>query len=208
MENVIGIREYDVPYYVRVMIDQKIRCGYWYRVKTDGGILEVEKDQRQVRSAICALHAVRTRHSNRTICKFVFTSQVFGEPHTLAFDIETTKPPLKFPDSSMDEIMMISYMVDGRGYLITNRAIVAEDVRTPCCLQCGLYGLHINVAGLMVPILRLSYACAPHPGPCCRLRTLSTHRSPSTLASLQSSMRPTRRRCLYVSSTKLGGLSR
>lgn len=46
----------------------------------------------------------------------------------LAFDIETTKDPLKFPDSSWDMIMMISYMVDGRGFLITNREIISEDI--------------------------------------------------------------------------------
>ncbi len=32
----------------------------------------------------------------------------------LAFDIETTKLPLKFPDSASDSIMMISYMIDGQ----------------------------------------------------------------------------------------------
>ena len=36
------------------------------------------------------------------------------DPVVLAFDIETTKLPLKFPDSSMDQIMMISYMIDGQ----------------------------------------------------------------------------------------------
>lgn len=46
----------------------------------------------------------------------------------LAFDIETTKLPLKFPDSSVDQIMMISYMIDGQGYLITNREIISTDV--------------------------------------------------------------------------------
>ena len=46
----------------------------------------------------------------------------------LAFDIETTKLPLKFPDSSVDQIMMISYMIDGQGYLITNREIISQDV--------------------------------------------------------------------------------
>ena len=30
----------------------------------------------------------------------------------MAFDIETTKLPLKFPDSAVDQIMMISYMID------------------------------------------------------------------------------------------------
>jgi DNA polymerase epsilon subunit 1 len=41
------------------------------------------------------------------------------EPVILAFDIETTKLPLKFPDVTIDSIMMISYMIDGRvKYLI------------------------------------------------------------------------------------------
>ena len=46
----------------------------------------------------------------------------------MAFDIETTKLPLKFPDSATDQIMMISYMIDGQGYLITNREIISTEV--------------------------------------------------------------------------------
>jgi len=30
-----------------------------------------------------------------------------------AFDIETTKDPLKFPNAQLDQIMMISYVFDG-----------------------------------------------------------------------------------------------
>ena len=51
-----------------------------------------------------------------------------AEPVVLAFDIETSKPPLKFPDPETDCIMMISYMIDGQGFLITNREIVSEDI--------------------------------------------------------------------------------
>jgi len=46
----------------------------------------------------------------------------------MAYDIETSKQPLKFPDQQTDQIMMISYMIDGVGYLITNREIVSEDI--------------------------------------------------------------------------------
>ena len=46
----------------------------------------------------------------------------------LAYDIETTKLPLKFPDAVIDQVMMISYMIDGQGFLITNREIVSEDI--------------------------------------------------------------------------------
>lgn len=35
----------------------------------------------------------------------------------MAYDIETTKLPLKFPDPSIDCIMMISYMIDAQVWL-------------------------------------------------------------------------------------------
>lgn len=91
------VREYDVPYHVRVSIDKDVRIGKWYKI-TSGGFLEC-------------------------------TDKVaFADPVVLAFDIETTKAPLKFPDSSVDQIMMISYMIDGEGFLITNREIISEDI--------------------------------------------------------------------------------
>ena len=46
-----------------------------------------------------------------------------AEVRICAFDIETTKLPLKFPDASYDMVMMISYMIDGDGYLIVNREV-------------------------------------------------------------------------------------
>lgn len=46
-----------------------------------------------------------------------------AEVHVCAFDIETTKLPLKFPDAEYDNVMMISYMIDGQGYLIINREV-------------------------------------------------------------------------------------
>lgn len=51
-----------------------------------------------------------------------------ADPIVMAYDIETTKLPLKFPDAAIDQIMMISYMIDGQGFLITNREIVSEDI--------------------------------------------------------------------------------
>lgn len=51
-----------------------------------------------------------------------------ADPVVMAFDIETTKLPLKFPDAAVDQIMMMSYMIDGQGFLITNREIVSEDI--------------------------------------------------------------------------------
>ncbi|OUC43799.1 hypothetical protein D917_09513 [Trichinella nativa] len=103
LENVLDIREYDIPYYIRATIDLKIFVGLWYDISaTNGKITKIEP----IRDRI-----------NRP------------EPCVLAFDIETTKAPLKFPDSSCDEIMMISYMINGQvGFLIINREVVSEDV--------------------------------------------------------------------------------
>ncbi|CDO92771.1 unnamed protein product [Kluyveromyces dobzhanskii CBS 2104] len=91
------IREYDVPYHVRVSIDKNIRVGKWYKVSAQE-FAELED------------------------------KVTFADPVVLAFDIETTKAPLKFPDSAIDQIMMISYMIDGEGFLITNREIISEDI--------------------------------------------------------------------------------
>ncbi len=61
--------------------------GCWYTVEETNGVIEI------------------TRQHDK---------EIFAEPVVLAFDIETSKLPLKFPDSTIDHIMMISYMIDGQ----------------------------------------------------------------------------------------------
>uniref|UniRef100_A0A182TGS6 DNA polymerase epsilon catalytic subunit n=1 Tax=Anopheles melas TaxID=34690 RepID=A0A182TGS6_9DIPT len=100
---IVDIREHDVPYHVRVSIDLNIFCGTWYTVRCRGG---------EEPPVITPRPDILDR----------------PEPVILAFDIETTKLPLKFPDAQTDQIMMISYMIDGQGYLITNREIISGDV--------------------------------------------------------------------------------
>ena len=46
----------------------------------------------------------------------------------LAYDLETTKAALKFPDANRDQIMLVSYMIDGEGFLVTNREVISEDI--------------------------------------------------------------------------------
>jgi DNA polymerase epsilon subunit 1 len=113
------MREFDVRYYMRVAIDKgrlyklfliknsqlniilEIRCGNWYNVVAKDGQVQFEPRPDLVTRA---------------------------DLKVLAFDIETTKLPLKFPDAAIDSIMMISYMLDGQGFLIINREIVSEDI--------------------------------------------------------------------------------
>ncbi|MCJ1294308.1 DNA polymerase epsilon catalytic subunit [Xylographa carneopallida] len=98
---VVDIREYDVPYHVRVAIDKDIRIGKWYTVEAKHGVISLTCIEERLQRA---------------------------DPVVFAFDIETTKLPLKFPDAGFDQVMMISYMIDGQGFLITNREIVSEDI--------------------------------------------------------------------------------
>lgn len=100
-EGIVDVREYDVPYYLRVAIDNEIRVGLWYAVTFTAGQPAFSIIKERVKRA---------------------------DPVVMAYDIETTKAPLKFPDQAFDQVMMISYMVDGQGYLITNREIVSEDI--------------------------------------------------------------------------------
>ncbi|CAG8498932.1 2908_t:CDS:10 [Diversispora eburnea] len=105
VNNIIDIREYDIPYCQRAAMDLDLRVGRWYKVKAfpqEGGTRVILRHQEEI-----------MQHPN---------------PIVLAYDIETSKKPLNFPDADFDSIMMISYMVDGRGYLITNREIVSEDI--------------------------------------------------------------------------------
>uniref|UniRef100_A0A0N5CFF4 DNA polymerase epsilon catalytic subunit n=1 Tax=Strongyloides papillosus TaxID=174720 RepID=A0A0N5CFF4_STREA len=103
VDKIIEIREYDVPYHMRVSIDNKIFVGLWYTV--------VGRDENRLPSLKRNYDIIEP-----------------AEPVVLAFDIETTKMPLKFPDSDFDQIMMISYMIDGLGYLIINRTVVSADI--------------------------------------------------------------------------------
>ncbi|GMT29096.1 hypothetical protein PFISCL1PPCAC_20393 [Pristionchus fissidentatus] len=100
----IDIREHDVPLDCRVSIDEKLFVGKWFTV------CGMDKNRRP---------SIKD-HSRGSYDPV--------DPIVLAFDIECTKLPLKFPDATFDEIMMISYMIDGVGYLIINRQIVASDI--------------------------------------------------------------------------------
>src|ERR1700709_1603020 len=84
-----------------ILILSDIRTGKWYTVEAKHGVTTIKCIEERLQRA---------------------------DPVVMAYDIETTKLPLKFPDASIDQIMMISYMIDGQGFLITNREIVSEDI--------------------------------------------------------------------------------
>lgn len=84
-----------------MLIISDIRTGKWYSVEAKHGVTTMKCLEERLQRA---------------------------DPVVMAYDIETTKLPLKFPDAAIDQIMMISYMIDGQGFLITNREIVSEDI--------------------------------------------------------------------------------
>ncbi|CAH8671442.1 unnamed protein product [Schistosoma rodhaini] len=102
LDNLFDLRESDVPYLTRVCIDLNIFAGCWYVTTCKPGC------------------PPEFKHHEDTVA--------WPEPVVLAFDIETTKMPLKFPDPANDQIIMISYMLDGAGHLICNREILSEDI--------------------------------------------------------------------------------
>lgn len=103
MTTLLELREYDVPYLVRVCTDLNIRAGAWYTVTPN-------------------VHNIGVTLTDQDV-------ETKANPTYMAFDIECTKAPLKFPDASVDSIFMISYMVAGQGYLILSRHVVSEDVQ-------------------------------------------------------------------------------
>ena len=102
LSTLVDLREYDVPYLVRVCMDLNIRTGAWYTVTPNTHDIGVTVTDQDVEKK--------------------------ANPTFLAFDIECTKAPLKFPDANVDSIFMISYMVNGQGYLIISRDVVSQDI--------------------------------------------------------------------------------
>lgn len=138
---IIDLREYDVPYHVRFAIDNgepytctscifshadlpltlwyskikmsaDVRCGQWYNVSVSGSDALLQRREDLLQRA---------------------------EVHVCAFDIETTKLPLKFPDAEYDTVMMISYMIDGQGYLIINREVLTQFFTQHFCHFLSYY---------------------------------------------------------------------
>jgi len=97
------LREYDITYYERFCIDMDIRVGCWYDIFNNDGVINLKVDP---------------------------TRAAPPQPRVLAFDIECSKEPLQFPKADSDEIMMISYIVDGIGYLVNNRKWFSRDIES------------------------------------------------------------------------------
>ncbi len=103
-EVLIDLREYDVKYSARVCIDYDIRVSFWYEVKISKGfVANIEKIPDMLEKPDFSI---------------------------LAYDIETTKEQLRFPDALLNQIMLISYVIDEEFFLIVNREICSKDIKS------------------------------------------------------------------------------
>lgn len=75
MQHIVDVREYDVPFVTRIAIDHDYRVGLWYAVSDQMGSVVMERQ---------------------------FDKLLPADPVIFAFDIETTKAPLKFPEVAVD----------------------------------------------------------------------------------------------------------
>ena len=116
LEALDEIREYDVPYAMRCSIDLDFRVGAWLEVQPD---FTIDRDEGEATDA--EVPGGYTALWKRDVLEK-------PTPRILAFDIECTKAALKFPNAERDEVFMISYMVDGMGYLVISRDVVSEDI--------------------------------------------------------------------------------
>ena len=71
------LREHDVPHHWRFAIDSDVRAGYWYTVAAREGRVSMARRADMLR---------------------------WAEPRICAFDIETTKLPLQFPNAEYDQV--------------------------------------------------------------------------------------------------------
>lgn len=76
LSKIMDIREYDVPYHIRVLIDNELRVSGWYDLNLDGPLLK-------------SFTPLKEKLDKADL-------------RVMAFDIETTKSPLKFPDVRFD----------------------------------------------------------------------------------------------------------
>ena len=102
-ELIDNLYEHDLSYSARACIDNDIRVAFWYNVTVRKGFVH----------------------------KIIKEEEILEKPDfsVLAFDIETTKAPLKFPDPDIDCVMLISYVIDQETFLIVNREILSKDIQ-------------------------------------------------------------------------------
>lgn len=139
-----GLKEEDVNYVQRYMIDANIRCGTWYNVlwfgsnnlprnrRTQQPLHQIKKEgyTNNVNSPPSLYYSDEHPDHLPSVILEKSSSQARLPPlRIFAWDIEVTKAPLAFPHPRDDQVMMISYMTTNHAGLIVNREVVSEDIQ-------------------------------------------------------------------------------
>jgi len=134
MDFLRGLREHDVPMHVRVCIDNNIRCAKWYNISIVGGSnnnmtsVDDTATMMDIGQPPQSVNPPSGGFAGNAVIELIPSLLTKPDLRVFAWDIETSKAPLKFPDATIDPIMMISAMADGRGYLFVNREEVVRDI--------------------------------------------------------------------------------
>jgi len=91
--------------------------SYFRRFRRKNALHADDRCAQQLQGRHCAISSELQRQRKEQI--FLQLAEV----RVCAFDIETTKLPLKFPDACYDSVIMILYMIDGQGFLMVNREV-------------------------------------------------------------------------------------
>ena len=119
------MREYDVPYHMRFQIDTDVRCGHWFtvtaKVKDPPGLDSLGRNTLEWGRKQCMLlivvpsspdsdmepavkHRLAPLQSGKVGLERREDLLQRAEPRICAFDIETTKLPLQFPNAEHDQV--------------------------------------------------------------------------------------------------------
>ena len=125
LDALVDMREYDVPYHMRFQIDTDVRCGHWFtvtaKVKHPPGLDLLRRTDLMRGHKNCMLLIVvpsspepDTKPAVRLCLALLQSGNVSlerredllqrAEPRICAFDIETTKLPLQFPNAEHDQV--------------------------------------------------------------------------------------------------------
>eukprot|EP00915_Cephaloidophora_sp_WS-2016_P002313 GHVH01003096.1.p1 GENE.GHVH01003096.1~~GHVH01003096.1.p1 ORF type:complete len:2649 (-),score=391.16 GHVH01003096.1:322-8268(-) len=120
-----AVRERDIPFVSRFLIDSRLRCGNWYQCHWFGGL----QAPAEVHTSSQWFEPDNLTDHISNVCIEILPHEAVLPPlRVFAWDIEVVKSPLRFPTPDVDEVMMISYLTGDGGGLIVNRSVVSEDI--------------------------------------------------------------------------------
>lgn len=119
--------EWDIAPTARFLINNNLRCGQWYHLHRP---LPRKDDSRSAHMHERPGGGAHGEMEELNVQIQLSSNQRLVPPlRILAWDIETHKDPLKFPDAERDAVMCISYQTESGGFLLVNREYFSSSIR-------------------------------------------------------------------------------